>query len=253
MRIFSVARATAFYDFGNNVAEDFGALRTAENHNLKFVLFAERGERNFADFGNGFADGHSGQNGFNAGRRIFYLFETLGDESGVFAEKAIGSAHDRILFMNDQVGAEQNGRHAAWERSVAAEADDTGGFLFENQASGLQNADGSLNQAFDFEQAGFADQSAGQNRMIGNFAEAALVIVFAAAVGYQFDAIAAAQQFVSQRFGRINMAAGAAGRENNQGFPSFLPFLVADIFVLRMNIFTSNGQEHAHSKSCGQQ
>lgn len=53
MRIFSVARATAFYDFGNNVAEDFGALRTAENHNLKFVLFAERGERNFADFGNG--------------------------------------------------------------------------------------------------------------------------------------------------------------------------------------------------------
>lgn len=74
MRIFSVARATAFYDFGNNVAEDFGALRTAENHNLKFVLFAERGERNFADFGNGFADGHSGQNGFNAGRRIILPF-----------------------------------------------------------------------------------------------------------------------------------------------------------------------------------
>lgn len=72
--------------------------------------------------------------------------------------------------------------------------------------------------------------------MIGNFAEAALVIVFAAAVGYQFDAIAAAQQFVSQRFGRINMAAGAAGRENNQGFSSFFAFLVADIFVLRMNI-----------------
>ena len=89
--------------------------------------------------------------------------------------------------------------------------------------------------------------------MIGNFAEAALIIVFAAAVGYQLNAVAAAQQFVSQRFGRINMAAGAAGRENNQGFPSFLPFLVADIFVLRMNVFTSNGQEHAHPQSRSQQ
>ena len=120
---------------------------------------------------------------------VYFTFLKLWAMRAAYLLKAIGSAHDRILFMNDQVGAEQNGRHAAWERSVAAEADDTGGFLFENQASGLQNADGSLNQAFDFEQAGFADQSAGQNRMIGNFAEAALVIVFAAAVGYQFDAI----------------------------------------------------------------
>ena len=85
----------------------------------------------FVQIGNCGSNRHAGQNGFDMRRGIFGIAETLGNQRGIFAEKAVGAAHNRILFVDNQVYSEQNGCHGTGKRGVAAETDDTGRFAGE--------------------------------------------------------------------------------------------------------------------------
>ncbi len=118
--------------------------------------FADLGVRSGVEFADGFADRHAGQDGFAAAGGIFGFFEAGGHHGRIASQKTVGAAHNRILFVNNQIGAEQNSCHGAGKGGISAETDDASGPVFENDPHRLQNADRGFEQAFDFKPFGFA-------------------------------------------------------------------------------------------------
>ena len=202
----------------HHAAENRSTLAAAQHQNLKFVIFIKLRIRQTSDLYNRLADRHSRQYRLDMLRRKPHVFKTLRNQIRIFAQKTVGSAHHRVLLMNNQVCSGQNRRHRTGKGSIAAKTDHTDRTPFQQNKQSLQRPPADLAQTLDFKPRRLSHHSAGIYGIILNFAKLAFIIVLAALVCHQSQIVAPFGQLLRQSLRRIDMTAGSAGRQNNQGF-----------------------------------
>ena len=197
------------YCLRHHIAKHFCALTTAQN--LHFVISAELGIWQIRSRDNCCPHRHSAHQTLLRLRSIFYFSKTLSHQIRIFTQKAISSAHNGILLVNNQSGTAQYCRHTCRKRGISAKTDHTQRFLPPQHPNCLHDSQRGFNQALNFKQLRFSDNSTGKHRHIWNLAQFALIIIFAAFIRNQHQTIASRCQFFCQCFCRINMSTGAAG------------------------------------------